>query len=76
LHIKDAIEVGKKVVPAGEGEGQILETLRWLRSQGWAGTLTLEPHLSSAGKFGGFSGGQLFEVAAAALRQVIAELED
>jgi len=76
LHIKDAIEIGKKVVPAGEGDGDMLETLRWLKSQGWTGTLTLEPHLSSAGKFGGFSGEQLFEVATAALRKVIAELED
>ena len=75
LHIKDAIEVGKRVVPAGEGEGEIVGTLRWLKSQGWTGTLTLEPHLSSAGKFGGFSGEQLFEEAVVALRKVLAEVD-
>jgi 3-dehydroshikimate dehydratase len=73
LHIKDAIEVGKKVVPAGEGEGEMVETLKWLGAQGWSGTLTLEPHLASAGKFGGFSGEQLFEEAVKALHKVLAE---
>ena len=73
LHIKDAMEIGKKVVPAGEGDGQIVETLRWLIAQGWSGTLTIEPHLASAGKFGGFSGEQLFAVAVDALRKVVAE---
>jgi 3-dehydroshikimate dehydratase len=73
LHIKDAIEVGKKIVPAGEGEGEMVETLRWLKEQGWSGPLTIEPHLASAGKFGGFSGEQLFEEAVKALRKVVAE---
>lgn len=73
LHIKDAIESEKKIVPAGEGDGQMVETLKWLLEQGWSGPLTIEPHLSSAGKFGGFSGEQLFEEAANALRKVVSE---
>ena len=50
-----------------------VETLRWLLTQGWSGPLTIEPHLASAGAFGGFSGEQLFEVAVDALRQVVSE---
>lgn len=73
LHIKDAMEIGKKIVPAGEGDGELVETFRWLIAQGWSGTLTIEPHLASAGKLGGFTGEQLFAVAVEALRKVVAE---
>ncbi|RYG38305.1 sugar phosphate isomerase/epimerase [bacterium] len=71
LHIKDAVEGENKVVPAGEGEGEIEETLRWLYAQGWDGPLTLEPHLQDAGKFGGFSGADRFGAATQALRDVL-----
>jgi sugar phosphate isomerase/epimerase len=70
LHIKDAIRDGHQIVPAGDGEGQMEETLRWLVEQGWTGPLTIEPHLASAGKLGGFSGEQLFEVAVNSFRAV------
>jgi sugar phosphate isomerase/epimerase len=76
LHIKDAIETEGKVVPAGQGDGELLETLRFLiLDKGWTGPLTLEPHLSAAGAFGGFSGEQLFEEAVKALRSVLAQVE-
>jgi sugar phosphate isomerase/epimerase len=70
LHIKDAIEAEHKIVPAGEGDGELLETFKWLLEQGWSGPLTIEPHLAAAGPTGGFSGEQLFEVAVNALRSV------
>ena len=70
LHIKDAKD--GKILPAGEGDSQMEETLRWLIEQGWSGPLTIEPHLQAAGPFGGFSGEQLFEEAANALRGVLA----
>lgn len=73
LHIKDAIEAEARVVPAGEGDGQMVETLRWLATMGWDGPLTLEPHLAVAGKFGGYTGPQLFEAATQALRRTISE---
>ncbi|MFN3682771.1 MAG: sugar phosphate isomerase/epimerase family protein [Fimbriimonadaceae bacterium] len=73
LHIKDAVESEGRVVPAGEGDGQMVETLRWLATMGWDGPLTLEPHLAVAGKFGGFTGPELFEAATNALRRTIAE---
>jgi 3-dehydroshikimate dehydratase len=74
LHIKDALRMEGKVVPAGEGDGQLRETLSWLIGQSWSGTLTLEPHLAAAGEVGGFSGPQLFDVAARALREVLEDV--
>lgn len=71
LHMKDANATERKVVPVGEGDGQIERTLRWLIKQGWSGPLTLEPHLQAAGVFGGFSGQQLFEVAANAMKSTL-----
>lgn len=73
LHIKDSVEATGAIVPSGEGDGQMAETIRWLIGQGWQGTLTLEPHLSAKGPFGGFSGPQLFETAVTALRKTVAE---
>lgn len=73
LHIKDSIEAENRVVPAGEGDGQMVQTIKWLVAQGWSGPLTIEPHLASAGKFGGFSGEQLFEEAVNALHRVLEE---
>jgi sugar phosphate isomerase/epimerase len=73
IHIKDAVKSEVKVVPAGEGDARIAETLKYLIDQNWSGPLTLEPHLQSAGALGGFSGVQLFEVATNALRKVLAE---
>ncbi|CAN5617325.1 sugar phosphate isomerase/epimerase [soil metagenome] len=74
LHIKDAIQAEGKVVPAGEGDGELAETLTWLYAQGWDGPLTLEPHLQDAGKFGGFSGADRFGAATQALRDVLAKV--
>lgn len=71
LHIKDATRDPAKVVPAGEGDGRMVEFLRALRSQDWTGRFTMEPHLSAAGPFGGFSGPQLFEVATTAFRRTL-----
>lgn len=73
LHIKDAVQDKGQVVPAGEGDGEVVETLRFLTSLGWNGTLTLEPHLKAAGPLGGFSGPELFGVAALALEKCVLE---
>jgi len=73
LHIKDAIEAERRVVKAGDGDGELLEGLKAMVEAGWSGPLTIEPHLSAAGPFGGFSGEDLFEVAVTALRSVAAE---
>jgi len=74
LHIKDAVRETGKIVPAGQGNGEIEETLKWLIEQGWSGPLTIEPHLQAAGPFGGFSGPDLFGEAVKALRGITQRL--
>ncbi len=71
LHIKDAKD-GKVLAP-GEGDGQIVETMKWLIEQGWNGPLTMEPHLQAGGPYGGFSGSELFEVAVRSFREVLSQ---
>lgn len=72
VHIKDAKADGT-VMPAGEGEGQMRETLEYLIGEGWNGTLSLEPHLMAGGPYGGTTGPELFDVAVKALRKVVNE---
>ena len=62
------------LLQGGQGDGQIPALLRVARQDGYAGYLSLEPHLAVAGKAGGFSGATLFGEAASALRSILAEL--
>ena len=68
IHIKDAMLADGKVVPAGQGDGQLEPILIDLHKSGYNGFVSLEPHLSAAGQYGGFSGPQLFKVAVDALK--------
>lgn len=45
IHIKDAMWDGGKVVPAGEGDGNVEKILTELLGEGYEGYLSLEPHL-------------------------------
>jgi 3-dehydroshikimate dehydratase len=72
IHIKDV--KNSKVVPAGDGDGQVAETLAWLKTQGWEGVLTIEPHLQWAGDRGGFSGTESFAIATNALKGILEKL--
>ena len=63
LHVKDALMATGEVVPAGQGDGEIPETLRALESDGFRGFFSLEPHLASSAASGGFSGPELFLLA-------------
>jgi len=74
LQVKDALAATGEVVPAGEGDGQLRETLTALRDSGFTGFMSLEPHLAQAGRLGGFSGPQGFRRAAAALKSLLNEL--
>jgi sugar phosphate isomerase/epimerase len=74
LQVKDALAATGEVVPAGEGDGQLRETLAALRDSGFTGFMSLEPHLAQAGRFGGFSGPQGFRRAAQALKSLLNEL--
>lgn len=70
VHVKDVrrdpASGATVAVPAGEGDGQVTETLRALRDDGFDGFFSLEPHLAITGAGGGFSGAELFAVAHAA----------
>jgi len=74
LQVKDARAATGEVVPAGDGDGQLRETLTALRDSGFTGFMSLEPHLAQAGRFGGFSGAQGFRRAAQALKSLLNEL--
>lgn len=46
IHIKDACLSDGRVVPAGEGDGQVRDILKRLDEDGYQGFLSLEPHLN------------------------------
>jgi sugar phosphate isomerase/epimerase len=74
LQVKDALAATGEVVPAGQGDGEVRETLTALAASGFSGYASLEPHLAQSGRFGGFSGVQDFRRAAGALKGLLAEL--
>ncbi len=74
LQVKDAVAESGQVVPSGEGDGQLRETLTALRDDGYAGFASLEPHLADTHALGGFSGPASFGVAARAFRRLTDEL--
>ena len=74
LQVKDALAATGEVVPAGQGHGELRETLAALRDSGFAGYMSLEPHLAQAGRSGGFSGPEGFRRAAQALKFLLNEL--
>ncbi|MGI6537069.1 MAG: sugar phosphate isomerase/epimerase family protein [Caldicoprobacterales bacterium] len=47
LHIKDARKDNLQIVPAGQGDGRLQETLNALKGMGFKGFLSLEPHLAN-----------------------------
>jgi sugar phosphate isomerase/epimerase len=73
LQVKDALAATGEVVPAGQGDGELRETLAALREDGFTGYMSLEPHLTQAGRFGGFSGPEGFHRAAEALKFLLNE---
>lgn len=74
LQVKDALAADGRVVPAGEGDGELLETLTALRDDGYTGYASLEPHLADAHELGGFSGPAAFGRAARAFAALTAQI--
>jgi sugar phosphate isomerase/epimerase len=74
LQVKDAIAATGAVTPAGEGDGELVETLLALRDDGWSGFASLEPHLAESNPGGGFSGVDEFGIAARAFARLTDEL--
>jgi sugar phosphate isomerase/epimerase len=60
MQIKDALAADGTVVTAGNGDGELPQTLRALRHDGFDGFFSLEPHLHTGTATGGFSGPDLF----------------
>ena len=71
LQVKDAVAATGIVVPAGEGDGELPETLTALRDSGYTGYASLEPHLAEAFELGGFSGPAAFGEAARAFAHLL-----
>jgi sugar phosphate isomerase/epimerase len=71
IQVKDAIAATGQVVPAGEGDGEVQETMDAFRDDGYRGFVSLEPHLAAAYSLGGFSGPIAFGMAARALARVL-----
>jgi sugar phosphate isomerase/epimerase len=60
IQIKDALLSDATVVVAGAGDGEVPETVRALRADGFDGFFSLEPHLGEYTAFGALSGPELF----------------
>lgn len=74
LQVKDAVAATGKVVPTGDGDGELSETLMALRDDGYDGFASLEPHLDDAHGLGGFSGPAAFGLAARAFARLLADI--
>jgi sugar phosphate isomerase/epimerase len=71
IHVKDALMGSGKVVPAGQGHGQLEPILVDAYRSGYRGFVSLEPHLKVAGHSHGETGADLFKVAADALKLIL-----
>ena len=74
FHVKDALLGTGKVVPAGEGDGDVKRILQEAYDAGFDNFLTLEPHLSVAEANYGLTSPELFATATNAIRKVLAEI--
>jgi sugar phosphate isomerase/epimerase len=73
VHVKDVDRDGTHVV-AGAGDADWPDLLARLRADGYDGFLSLEPHLTAAGQFQGFSGVDRFRQASQALQRLLRAL--
>nr|WP_199190325.1 sugar phosphate isomerase/epimerase family protein [Cryobacterium sp. N22] len=74
LQVKDAVAATGAVVPAGQGDGELRETLTALRDDGYTGYASLEPHLATQHELGGFSGPTAFGEAGRAFAGLLADI--
>jgi sugar phosphate isomerase/epimerase len=71
IQIKDALLADGTVVVAGAGDGEVVETIRALRADGFDGFFSLEPHLGEYTAFGALSGSELFTKAWKAFTDIL-----
>ena len=73
VQIKDALLADASVVVAGAGDGELRETVRALRADGFDGFFSLEPHLGEYTAFGALSGPELFTKAWQAFTDILTD---
>lgn len=71
VQVKDAVLATGEVVPAGQGDGRLRETVRALADDGYDGFVSMEPHLARAHHLGGFSGPDEFVRATRAFTDIL-----
>ena len=71
VHVKDAVMATGEVVPTCEWDGELAQTLRAMKADGFEGFFSMEPHLAAAGTMGGFSVADLFSQATRAFTQLL-----
>ncbi|MET3805617.1 sugar phosphate isomerase/epimerase [Nakamurella sp. UYEF19] len=71
IQVKDALAANAEVVPAGEGDGEVRETIRALLADGYDGFFSMEPHLAAVNPLGGFSGTDEFVRATKAFTAIL-----
>jgi sugar phosphate isomerase/epimerase len=71
VQIKDAVLGTGDVVPAGEGDGEVRETVRALAADGFDGFFSMEPHLGTYTEFGALSGAADFTRATRAFTAIL-----
>ena len=71
VQIKDALRDSGDVVPAGEGDGQVRETVRALHADGFDGFFSMEPHLGTYNEYGALSGPANFTRATRAFTAIL-----
>lgn len=72
VHVKD-VDGDGNIVEAGRGRADWPAIVTALVECGFHGIISLEPHLAMAGKFGGFTGADRFELAALSLRNLLSQ---
>lgn len=73
VQVKDAVAGDGTVVVAGAGDGEVVETVRALRDDGFDGFFSLEPHLGFQHALGGFSGAESWTSAWRAFTDILAQ---
>ena len=71
VQIKDALLATGDVVSAGEGDGQVRETVRALAADGFDGFFSMEPHLGTYNEYGALSGPANFTRATRAFTAIL-----
>jgi len=70
FHLKDCKAAEKTITVCGEGDGDVDPILADACKDGFDGFMTLEPHLSFAGQYQGFTGPELFTKAVDAVKKI------